>query len=216
MSRLAPTSTPRVGSSSTTTRGCGCSTLASASFCWLPPDSDEARCAQVAGADAEGLAPPAASAASSLAPGRARAARSAQVHQREVLAQAEVDMQALALAVFAQVGDAFVGGFARVAQLHRLAGQLHLAARCVGRRPSRPSNSSVRPAPTRPAKPRISPGRTSKLTSCAQPGTLKPRTCSSGAPCGAGSLAREQVGQLAAHHQVGHVVPRQLRGRAGA
>jgi hypothetical protein len=42
MSRLAPTSTPRVGSSSTTTFGCGCSTLASASFCWLPPESDEA------------------------------------------------------------------------------------------------------------------------------------------------------------------------------
>ncbi len=42
MSRLAPTSTPRVGSSSTITRGSGCSTLASASFCWLPPDSDDA------------------------------------------------------------------------------------------------------------------------------------------------------------------------------
>ena len=43
MSRFAPTSTPRVGSSSTITFGSGCSTFASASFCWLPPDSDEAR-----------------------------------------------------------------------------------------------------------------------------------------------------------------------------
>ena len=53
MSRLAPTSTPRVGSSSTITRGSGCSTLASASFCWLPPDSDDAAASQRAGADAE-------------------------------------------------------------------------------------------------------------------------------------------------------------------
>ena len=42
MSRFAPMSTPRVGSSSTITFGPGCSTFASASFCWLPPESDEA------------------------------------------------------------------------------------------------------------------------------------------------------------------------------
>src|ERR1700689_3300176 len=39
MARLAPTSTPRVGSSAISTRGLRSSTLANSSFCWLPPDS---------------------------------------------------------------------------------------------------------------------------------------------------------------------------------
>ena len=41
MSALAPTSTPCVGSSRISTRGLVSSQRASATFCWLPPDSDE-------------------------------------------------------------------------------------------------------------------------------------------------------------------------------
>ena len=42
ISALAPTSTPRVGSSSRTTDGCASSHLANTTFCWLPPDSEPA------------------------------------------------------------------------------------------------------------------------------------------------------------------------------
>ena len=89
-----------------------------------------------------------------------------QRHQRQVLAQAEAHVQALALAVLAQVGEALVGRFARAAESHSAAAQFDAFDAGARRSPSRPSNSSVRPAPTSPAKPRISPGRTSKLTSC--------------------------------------------------
>ena len=42
ISSLAPTSTPRVGSSSRNTDGCASSHLANTTFCWLPPDSEPA------------------------------------------------------------------------------------------------------------------------------------------------------------------------------
>ena len=42
MSRLAPTSMPRVGSSAISTPGSIRSDRANRSFCWLPPDSDPA------------------------------------------------------------------------------------------------------------------------------------------------------------------------------
>jgi hypothetical protein len=74
----------------------------------------------------------------------------------------------------------------------------------------------VRPAPTRPAKPRISPGRTSKLASCAQPGTLKAHAHGRRVGGHHQVARRVQVGQFAAHHQVGHLLARDVgRGRAG-
>ena len=159
MSRLAPTSTPRVGSSSTTTRGCGCSTLASASFCWLPPDSEAARQPSEPVRMPKSLRPPRCSAARSaprLQPAAARSAASA-ISVR-FSAQAEVDVQALALAVLAQVGEAVVARRRAGCGCAPRGRRARCARRCAGAGPSRPSNSSVRPAPTRPAKPRISPG----------------------------------------------------------
>src|SRR6478736_4154873 len=51
-----------------------------------------------------------------------------QRHQREVLAQAQVDVQALALAVLAQVGQAMAGGVARIAEVAHMAPDLDRAA----------------------------------------------------------------------------------------
>ena len=48
-SSLAPTSMPRVGSTRTSTRGAWVSHLASATFCWLPPDSAPSRASTFAG-----------------------------------------------------------------------------------------------------------------------------------------------------------------------
>ena len=54
-SSLAPTSMPRVGSLSTSTRGRWVSHLASATFCWLPPDSVPSARLDVGRADAQPL-----------------------------------------------------------------------------------------------------------------------------------------------------------------
>ena len=51
ISSLAPTSTPRVGSSSRNTDGCASSHLANTTFCWLPPDSEPAGLVDRAAAD---------------------------------------------------------------------------------------------------------------------------------------------------------------------
>ena len=48
-STLAPMSIPRVGSSSTITRGASARSRASSTFCWLPPDSTPARWSAEAG-----------------------------------------------------------------------------------------------------------------------------------------------------------------------
>jgi len=103
MSRLAPTSTPRVGSSRMTTRGPGCSTFAMASFCWLPPESDLALAVDVAG-----VRMPKSEIACSNAffcdalssHGRAWRSRS---HQRQVVVERETHMQPSPLAVLAEI-----------------------------------------------------------------------------------------------------------------
>ena len=140
--------------------GCGCSTLASASFCWLPPDSDEARASSVAGADAEvlhGLGQRRAlgARASARAAHSARSAISVRFSRRP-----RCDVQALALAVLAQVGEAVAGGVARAADAHRAARRSRprragagagpagpRTARCGRRRRGRRSRGSRRARP---------------------------------------------------------------------
>ena len=97
--------------------------MANASFCWLPPDSEEARISS------EPVRMPNVSTAVRkcllfrlrIQPG---VGILLQRHQRQVLAQAERYVQALALAVLAKVGEALVGRIARIAKSHRAAAQL--------------------------------------------------------------------------------------------
>ncbi len=56
----------------------------------------------------------------------------------------------------------------------------------MGRRPTMPSKSSVRPAPTKPARPRISPRRTASDASLANPATDTPRASRTAGPPGMG------------------------------
>ena len=214
MSRLAPTSTPRVGSSSTTTRGSRMQHLGERELLLvaarqrrrrgiarspvrMPKSVDRLAQRRALGA---GVEP------------RLRVAL--ERHQREVLAQAEVDVQALALAVLAQIGEAVRGGVARVADAHRPAVDLDRAARaraqrraglrrarCGPRRPGRRSRGS------RPGAPRSSRRAPSRAR-------VRPRTFSSGgASAATDRFGGIQVGQFAPDHQVRHLVARELGGR---
>ena len=76
--------------------------------------------------------------------------------------------------------------------------------------------SSVRPEPTRPAKPRISPRRAVKRRRAGAPGTSRSRHLQHGSPAGARVPRREVVAaQLAPDHQRHDLVVRRPRARAG-
>ena len=123
-------------------------------------------------------------------------------------------MQALALAVLAQVGDAFVGRFARIAQPHRLAGHLHFADSVAQAEQAFEQLGATRTHEAGEAEdfagPHfeadvLGPARHCEATHAQDRRGLR-----------RGLLGGEEVGQLAPHHQVGHVMPRQgLRGLAG-
>ncbi len=97
---------PRVGSSRSKTSACWCSNRASATFCWLPPESDAAGWPGPVATDAEprhpgrDLAPP----LPELEPTPARMPREGRV--REVVFDRPSKSEALALAVFARKADA--------------------------------------------------------------------------------------------------------------
>ena len=69
----------------------------------------------------------------------------------------------------------------------------------AGHTPNNDSATSVRPEPTRPAKPSTSPSRTSKFTSCERTATPEPFDAE-GDLAGSVSGAVEEVGELAADH----------------
>ena len=109
-SALAPTSMPRVGSSRMSTLGLSASHLASATFCWLPPDRrltgdvEQRRPNRTAGHGT--TRPPRVTAARSTSPAARHPVHDA---HRDVVADRHVQEQALALAVLGDVADAQAG-----------------------------------------------------------------------------------------------------------
>ena len=81
--------------------------------------------------------------------------------------------------------------------------------------PNRFSSTSVRPEPSRPAMPRISPLRSWKLASFRR--VYLPERCSTSRITSPGLLVlgREAVGQLPAHHQLDDLLHGQVLGAAG-
>ena len=160
-STLAPMSMPRVGSSRIRTRGLVASHLASTTFCWLPPESAPTGwstpvilTSELCGVLVGDRAFDRRALTSSRGNSRGRIGR------RHVLGDREVEHQALLVAVLGQVGDAGIHRRRRAREGDRRAVQADLAARRARSMPNRTRATSVRPAPTRPARPRISPART--------------------------------------------------------
>ena len=181
-SAFVPTSMPRVGSSTRSTRGVVASHFASTTFCWLPPDRVETgslrpadftyrRLVHVPRLPPLGRPAQQAETAERPAPGQRRVALHRQLHD-----------QALLASILRHEGDAGRdrrGGTARP--------EPH------GRRPApRPRRSvsmpktarmtSLRPAPTRPASADDLTGPDLKLTSLNTPWRVRPRTSSSTSP----------------------------------
>ena len=100
----------------------------------------------------------------------------------QVLEHAHLQHEPLALAVGGDEGDAVPHGLLRRAVRDGApASDLDRAVR-LGRRPKTASSSSLRPAPTSPARPTISPGATSRSTSRTAPGSVRPADLQHRAP----------------------------------
>jgi hypothetical protein len=82
--------------------------------------------------------------------------------QRDVLAHAQVGNDALALAVLGHHAQPGADGFERRARVDHLAVEPDLGAVATGVGAEQAETSSVRPAPTSPAMPRISPRLSTK------------------------------------------------------
>ncbi len=106
-SALAPTSTPRVGSSRIRMRLLAASHLASTSFCWLPPESVDGRRAPARSARTCSRSQYSRASGALLALPDPRQARQPVEHrQRGVLARQHRENQSLALAIFGHQSDA--------------------------------------------------------------------------------------------------------------
>ena len=115
ISALAPTSTPRVGSSTISSLGLLASHLPTTTFCWLPPESLLTTCSPLVAMMLRRRiisAPMRRSDERSTTPKRVSVPR---IGHRDVLADAHLADQALRAAVLGNVGDA---------QLHGLAGRV--------------------------------------------------------------------------------------------
>ena len=128
ISALAPTSMPRVGSSSSSSLGAVSSQRASSTFCWFPPDSVADDRLGIGGADVEGLHVAVGELGLLASRDRSRPAASRLHRQDDVGADAEVADQAFGAPVLGGVGDAVGEGDAWVAQPYRLTIDRHLAA----------------------------------------------------------------------------------------
>ncbi len=176
ISALAPTSTPAVGSSSSSRRGwlaqrarqqqpsAGCRPTASRSAPRCRPRGSPRRRDPRRASD--GVPPPGAGAS------RRRG-------QEDVLAHAEAS------------GSAPCGRGPRRRSTGRRRARDRAGAR-GRRRPATLSSISLRPAPTRPARPTISPARTCERRRRARGRPLRPATRSTGSPSGAARAARRQ------------------------
>ena len=178
ISALAPTSMPRVGWSRMMIRGVGISHLASSTFCWLPPDSVPVTCSMPVATTRTRLA-------KSVGDLRLLALRStspsmphklAQHRQRRVGADRELQHQPLLVPVLRQERNAEPHRLARRARTLTARPSIRISPRSGRVMPNSISATSERPAPTRPKKPRISPARTSKLTSSTKTAPDRPRT----------------------------------------
>ena len=161
ISALAPTSTPWVGSSRMSSAGLAASQRASATFCWFPPERLPTGVSSEAVLIPSWRTKPAAISRSrrkSRNPNRETARRVASV----VLAgRRHVEDDAVAAAVFGDVGDSQGGRARRRIDRHGRP-RSRTSPVSAGVRPNKTRASSVRPAPTSPASPRISPARTLK------------------------------------------------------
>ena len=175
----APASTPRVGSSASSTSGSASSERAKSTFCWLPPESDET------GVSTVGVRTPSRSIsvgrearlAAPLRRSRARATRRARGATCSRAPRAAG--RALDVAVAGQVDDA-AALRARPGFAARHFWPRSRTSPCAGSRPASARRNSRWPLPSTPARPTISPGRTSSSTSWKR-GPLRPLTRSSGA-----------------------------------
>ena len=182
MARLAPTSTPRVGSSAISTRGSRSSIRANSSFCWLPPDSVPAGTRLAPRPDVELAEHLPHRARSSRPRDQAAPAESGKAGQADVLPRPSGPAAGPA-------PGATRGSWRRPAAQRRrgLPRGRRARPRPPAARPSAPLTvpaatrlahgtaraSSVRPAPTSPARPTISPPAARSETSLT-PGADRP------------------------------------------
>ncbi len=143
---------PRVGSSRMRTFGRAASQRARTTFCWLPPDSLPTSWSS------EGVRT---RSRSTYSPAMRRsrpplheveAAEATEDRQRGILQDAADEDQALALAVLGREADPLADGVVGLAHVDGPAVHLHDAGSRAGSSPKITLASSVRPAPTRPAK----------------------------------------------------------------
>ena len=177
---------PRVGSSSTTTRTDSDSQRARMAFCWLPPES------KPMGVAAEAVRTPrraicAAALVRSQPPCRKKLACSR-------------ERRALRLMFSATERTAMMPSFLRSSGQNTRPARMAVrgeppatTAPCTrtsppvgGTAPHSSRMSSVRPAPTSPKNPTISPRATSNDTGVRNPGPARLRTASPSGPCGRG------------------------------
>ena len=180
-------------------------------FCWLPPDSDSAGCSHARHADREARRRRSSTSSRSLRgvdeQGAGNPPRMGSAMFSRMLS---CEHQPLALAVLRQVGDPAgqrAPGMARRGAAPPVQREDPAPIRVA---PKIARASSVRPAPMRPAKPRISPACRSKLTSWNSFPRVKPRTDRSAAAGGRGAR-REHGREGTADHHADHLV----RGRPG-
>ena len=129
----------------------------------------------------------------------------AEVRQGDVVLDRKAEQQAGALAILRHEKDAAVDGIARRCDRERLAVDADLAA-AGGSSPKMVRASSVRPDPTSPASPRISPCRTARSTGCARDRYAVLRPISSSTPAGRRGRRPVECLQIAADHMPDHDV----------
>ena len=178
---FAPTSTPRVGSSSISSRGSVSSHFPSRTFCWFPPESVATGTAASAHGSAAARSRPRRCASSRDALGRRRRNSPRARRHQQVLAHAASEHEPLPLAVGRYERDAGADRVARrpAARPSDRRARRRRSARC---RPKSVSSNSVLPAPTSPASPTISPRATSRSTASNAPARDSPRVRSTTSP----------------------------------
>ena len=187
---------PRVGSSRIRTFGAGISHFANSTFCWLPPDRVLVSCSTL-------VATTRIRAVKSLAirPSRARSTSPSRLASRRRIGSVS----------FARMGNGSTNpcwwrSSGRNESPSRIASRgehngtwppsKRISPRLGDVMPKSIWATSERPAPTRPKKPRISPARTSKVTSSTNPAPERPRALRSDLPICAFSFGKKAAGSV--------------------
>src|SRR5450755_2334965 len=135
-----------------------------------------------------------------------------EVHQREVFQQREAHVQSLALAVFAEVGEAVARSIPRAAKGELPASQLHVAG--AARPEAEQALEQFRPTGAHQAcEPDNLAGGNVEAHGVRPAGHAESAHLQQGLAGPGGLLGRKHVGDFAADHQVGHLMPRDARGR---